>query len=35
MRLPHLRVRTLMLAVAVVAFLIWGAMMASKSFVYY
>ena len=35
MRLPHFRVRTLMMAVAVVAFLIWSAMMASKSFVYY
>jgi hypothetical protein len=35
MRLPHFRVRSLMLAVAVVAFLIWGGMMASKSFVYY
>jgi hypothetical protein len=35
MRSPHFRVRTLMLAVGVVAFLIWGAMMASRSFVYY
>ena len=35
MRLPHFRVRSLMVIVAAVAFLIWGGMMASKSFVYY
>ncbi len=29
MRLPRFRVRTLMIAVGVVALLIWGAMMAS------
>ena len=35
MRLPHFRVRTLMIAVGVVALLIWGAMMASQSYDYY
>ena len=32
MRLPRFRVRTLMIAVGVVALLIWGAMMASQSY---
>jgi hypothetical protein len=35
MRVPRLRVRTLMLAVGVVALLIWGAMMGLRSYVYY
>jgi len=35
MRLPTFRVRTLMLAVAVVALLIWGAMIGTRWFVYY
>jgi hypothetical protein len=35
MRLPRFRVRTLMIAVGVVALLIWGAMMGTRSFVYY
>ena len=35
MRLPRFRVRTLMIAVGVVALLIWGAMMASQSYDYY
>ncbi len=35
MRRPHFQVYTLMLEVVVVALLIWGAMMAFKSFVYY
>lgn len=35
MRLPRFRLRTLMIAVAAVAFLIWGATMASRSFDYY
>jgi hypothetical protein len=35
MRLPHFRVRTLMLVVGVVALLIWGAMMGSQSYDYY
>jgi hypothetical protein len=35
MRLPHFRVRTLMLAVGVVALLVWGAMMGTRSYVYY
>jgi hypothetical protein len=35
MRLPHFRVRTLMLAVGIVALLIWGAMMATRTYVYY
>ena len=35
MRLPHFRVRTLMLAVGVVALLVWGAMMGVRSYVYY
>lgn len=35
MRLPRLRVRTLMIAVGVVALLIWGAMMASQSYDYF
>ena len=35
MRLPRFRVRTLMVAVAVVALLIWGAMMGSLSYDYY
>jgi hypothetical protein len=35
MRLPRFRVRTLMIAVGVVALFIWGAMMASQSYDYY
>ena len=35
MRLPHFRVRTLMLAVGVVALLVWVAMMGTRSYVYY
>jgi hypothetical protein len=35
MRLPSVRVRTLMLVVAVVAFLIWGGMMGVRSYDYY
>lgn len=35
MRLPHFRVRTLMLTVGVVALLVWGAMMAIRSYVYH
>src|SRR4051812_24297634 len=35
MRLPHFRVRTLMLAVGVMALLLWGAMMGTRSYVYY
>jgi hypothetical protein len=35
MRLPRFRVRTLMLAVGVVALLLWGAMMGTRSYVYY
>jgi hypothetical protein len=35
MRQPSIRVRTLMIAVGVVALLIWGAMMASQSYDYY
>ena len=35
MRLLRFRVRTLMIAVVVVALLIWGAMMASQSYDYY
>jgi hypothetical protein len=35
MRLPPFRVRTLMLAVCVVALLVWGAMMGSQSYDYY
>jgi hypothetical protein len=35
MRLPHFRVRTLMLAVGVVALLVWGAMMGTRSYVYF
>jgi hypothetical protein len=35
MRLPRLRVRTLMLAVGVVALLVWGAMMGTRSYHYY
>jgi hypothetical protein len=35
MRLPRLRVRTLMIAVCVMALLIWGAMMGARSYVYY
>src|SRR4051812_26139698 len=35
MRLPHFRVRTLMLAVLVVALLLWGAMLGSRSYAYY
>jgi hypothetical protein len=35
MRLPHFRVRTLMLAVGVVALLIWGGMTGTRSYVYY
>jgi hypothetical protein len=35
MRLPRFRVRTLMVAVVVVALLVWGAMMGSRSYDYY
>jgi hypothetical protein len=35
MRRPHFRVRTLMLAVGIVALLVWGAMMGTRSYVYY
>ena len=35
MQLPRFRVRTLMLAVGVVAFAFWGAMMAYQSYDYY
>jgi hypothetical protein len=35
MRLAHFRVRTLMIAVGVVALLVWGAMMSSRSYDYY
>ena len=35
MRLPHFRVRTLMVAVGVVALLTWGAMMGFSSYRYY
>ncbi len=35
MRLPSFRVRTLMMVVIVVALLIWGSMMGSRSFDYY
>ena len=35
MRLPRFRVRTLMIVVGVVALLIWGAMLASRSYDYY
>jgi hypothetical protein len=35
MRLPHFRVRTLMVAVVVVALLLWGAMMGSLSYEYF
>ena len=35
MRLPGFRVRTLMIAVGVVALLLWGAMMGTRSFDYY
>ena len=35
MRMPRFRVRTLMLAVGVVALVIWGAMMGIRSFYYY
>ena len=35
MRLPRFRVRTLMMAVGVVALLIWGAMMGTRSYAYY
>lgn len=35
MRLPRFRVRTLMIAVGVVALLVWGAMMGTQSYVYY
>ncbi len=35
MRLPSFGVRTLMIAVGVVALLIWGAMMGTRSYVYY
>ena len=35
MRLPRFRVRTLMLAVGVVALLLWGAMMGLRSYDYY
>ena len=35
MRLPRFRVRTLMVVVGVVALFIWGAMMGSRSYVYF
>jgi hypothetical protein len=35
MRLPRFRVRTLMIVVGVVALLIWGAMLASRSYDFY
>ena len=35
MRLPRFRVRTLMFAVGVVTLLTWGAMMGTRSYVYY
>jgi hypothetical protein len=35
MRLPRFRVRTLMIAVGVVALLIWSAMMSTRSYFYY
>jgi hypothetical protein len=35
MRLSHFRIRTLMLAVGVVALLVWGAMMGSQAYDYY
>jgi hypothetical protein len=35
MRSPRFRVHTLMIAVGVVAFLIWGAMMATRSYDYF
>jgi hypothetical protein len=35
MRLPHFRVRTLMIAVLVVALLLWGSMMGARSYDYY
>ena len=35
MRQPRFRVRTLMIAVSVAALLVWGAMMGTRSFVYY
>lgn len=35
MRLPSFRVRTLMIAVSVVALLVWGAMMGWRSYNYY
>jgi hypothetical protein len=35
MRMPRFRVRTLMLAVGVVALLVWGAMMGTRSYDYY
>jgi hypothetical protein len=35
MRLPRFRIRTLMIAVALVALLVWGAMMGIRSYVYY
>ena len=35
MRLPRFRIRTLMVVVGVVALLIWGAMMGSRSYDYY
>jgi hypothetical protein len=34
-QLPRFRVRTLMLVVGVVAFLVWGVMMAARSYDYY
>jgi len=35
MRLPHFQVRTLMVVVGVVALLIWGVMIGSRSYNYY
>src|SRR4051794_41192025 len=35
MRPPSFRVRTLMIAVVMVAFLLWGGMMSSRSYKYY
>jgi hypothetical protein len=35
MRLPNFRVRTLMIAVGVVALLLWGSMMGTRSYSYF
>jgi hypothetical protein len=34
MRLPHFRVRTLMLAIALLALLVWGALMGTRAYDY-